>query len=411
MILSRPEPESAPSSYSARVAIDIERTRSETPGVKHGRHLLACGSALMPTVVAKAISDHIELELRHGGYQAQAMRSAQLDSVYGSIGDLIGAEPHEIAIMENATAAWSHAFYSIKLAPGDRILTSEAEYAANYVAMLQRAKSTGAVIEAIPSDPAGMLNVDALKAMMDERVKLIAITWVPTNGGLVNPAAKIGRIAAEHNILYLLDGCQAIGQMPVDVTDLRCDFFTATGRKFLRGPRGTGFLYVRSSLIEQLEPVVIDHFAAEWTSIDQYTLRSDARRFENWENSYSLRAGLGAACEYAMQIGIDRIQKRTWGLADRLRSGLEQIAGATVRDLGSERCAIVSFTIDGQEPTSTVAELRKLGTIIGTSAPSSTRLDAERRHLPVMMRAAPHYYNTESEIDTLLEQLASPTPR
>ena len=385
--------------------IDIEKIRSETPGLATVNHLLASGSALMPQPVVDAIINHIELEAQIGGYEAAAQMAGPLDAVYDQIATLIGAKPQEIALHENATASWCQAFYAMPFKRGDRILTCQAEYAANYVAYLQRAERDGIVIDVIPNDEAGAIDVAALEAMIDERVALISITWVPTNGGLVNPAAAVGAVAAKHNIPYLLDACQAVGQMPVDVAALNCDYLTATGRKFLRGPRGTGFLYIREALIEKTEPAMIDHFAAPWVAADRYELRPDARRFENWENAYALRAGLGAAAVYAAEIGIDNIQKRAWGLADLLRQQLTEISGARLRDAGTEQCAIVSFNIDGLDPRQTVADLRNMGINIGASDPESTRLDAENRNLPVVLRAAPHYYNIEAEISQLVSAL------
>jgi len=387
------------------MAIDIDKIRAETPGVNHVTHLLASGSSLMPQPVVDAVIDHTMLEARIGGYEAHAHEAGKLDAVYDQVASLIGAKGNEIALLENATAAWCHAFYALPLKSGDRILTCEAEYAANYVAFLQRAKRDGIIIDVIPSDPAGALDVDALEAMIDERVALIAITWVPTNGGLVNPAARVGKIAKQHRITYLLDACQAVGQMPVNVHDLGCDFLSATGRKFLRGPRGTGFLYVAGHLIDTLEPIVIDHFAAPWVAKDKYELRGDARRFENWENAYALRAGLGASIGYALEVGMDHIQERAWGLAEYLRNSLSELPGATLRDAGSEHCAIVSFSIDGLDPCETVNKLAAKRIMIGTSSPSSTLLDAQSRNLPNLLRAAPHYYNTRAEIDLLVSGL------
>ena len=227
------------------MTLNIDRIRAETPGVSHGVHLLAAGSALMPQCVVDAIINHTHLEARFGGYEAKAAQADALDGVYESVAGLIGANRHEIALMENATVAWCHAFYALPLEKGARILTCEAEYAANYVAFLQRAKRDRLTIDVVPSDASGAIDLDALESMIDERVGLIAMTWVPTNGGLVNPAAAVGKIAKKHRIPYLLDACQAVGQMPVDVTELGCDFLSATGRKFLRGPRGTGFFICR----------------------------------------------------------------------------------------------------------------------------------------------------------------------
>lgn len=381
------------------MSLDIEKIRAETPGIPDVVHLMACGAALMPQPVIDALTDHLMLESRIGGYEAHARQSEQLEAVYDSVAGLIGAKRQEIALVENATVAWCQAFYALPFKPGDRILTAEAEYAANYIAFLQRAKRDGIVIDTVPSDESGALDVAALERMIDDRVALIATTWVPTNGGLVNPAAAIGKVAQRHGIPYLLDACQAVGQMPVDVKELGCDFLSATGRKFLRGPRGTGFLYVREPLIETLEPAMIDMFAATWVAADRYELRKDARRFENWENAYVLRAGLGAAVNYAMEIGLPQIQERAWGLADALRQRLAALPGAQLRDIGREQCAIVSFTIEGLEPREVMTALRRKGINIGTSGPSSTRLDAEARALPMVFRASPHYYNTEDELD------------
>ncbi len=385
--------------------MDVEKIRAETPGIAHVTHLLASGAALMPRGVIDAVTGHIEFEGRIGGYEAAAARRADLDLVYDVIARLIGARPGEIALAENATDAWCRIFYALKLRPGDRLITCQAEYAANYVAFLHRARRDGIEIDIAPSTPSGEIDPAALEALIGPRTALIAITWVPTNGGLVNPAAAIGRIARRHGVPYLLDACQAVGQMPVDVSELGCDFLSATGRKFLRGPRGTGFAYIAAPWIERLEPAMIDHFAAPWVAADQYRLRSDARRFESWENAYALRAGLRAAAEYALEIGLEAIRSRAWGLADELRARLKDLKGARLHDLGAERCAIVSFTLDGLEPDHVVGTLRARGINIGASRPASTRLDAEARHLPILLRAAPHYYNDSADLDRLIRAL------
>lgn len=389
------------------MTLDIEKIRAETPGTAHGIHLLAAGSALMPQCVVEAIVTYTELEARIGGYEAKAAQADALDGVYDSVARLIGVKRNEIALMENATVAWCHAFYALPLEKGARILTCEAEYAANYVAFLQRAKRDGLTIDVVPSDASGAVDLGALESMIDDRVGLIAMTWVPTNGGLVNPAAEVGKIARKHDIPYLLDACQAVGQMPVDVTDLGCDFLSATGRKFLRGPRGTGFLYVAEKWLKTLEPAMIDHFGAPWVSADTYQLRDDARRFETWENSYALRAGLGVAVDYADTLGMEAIQKRIKELAALCRDGLEGINGAQVRDIGTEHCGIVSFTVKGMDPDATVAALRARDIVIGASTPFSTRLDAEARNLPTVMRMAPHYYNTDAEIEHFFSVLTA----
>lgn len=385
--------------------IDLEKIRKDTPGVGASAHLLACGSALMPQCVVNAIVEHTQLEAQIGGYEAHAKEADKLDRVYHSVARHLGAKTNEIALMENATVAWCHAFYALPLKPGSRILTCEAEYAANYVAFLQRAKRDNLTIDVIPSDASGALDLDALQTMMDEDVGLIAITWIPTNGGLVNPAADVGKIANAHGVPYLLDACQAAGQKRIDVAELGCDFLSATGRKFLRGPRGTGFLYVKESWLSSLEPAMIDHFGAPWVARDHYELREDARRFETWENSYALRAGLGVAMDYADQIGIDLIENRVTLLADKTRTLLSDLPTVNLKDLGQDKCGIVSFSIANKDPRQIVQQMAKSGFAIGASQASSTRLDSERRNLPTMLRIAPHYYNSEDEIERAVAKL------
>jgi cysteine desulfurase/selenocysteine lyase len=370
--------------------MDIERIRHCTPGVAHGAYLHNAGSALMTQAVVTAMKDHIDLEARIGGYAAADREALRLDGVYQSVAKLLNASPAEIAITENATVAWQMAFYSLTFRRGCRILTANAEYAANYVAFLQVVRRHGVVIDVVPNDATGALDVDALEQMIDERVKLIAITWVPTNGGLINPAAAVGKIARAHGITYLLDACQAIGQLPADVEALGCDMLSATGRKFLRGPRATGFLYIKRELMLQLEPPMIDHFAAPWVARNRYQLRDDARRYETWENNYATRLGLGVAIDYALELGLDEIEARCRTLATRLREGLAAIPRLTIRDLGRNPSAIVSFTLEGIPAESIVKTAMARGITIGLSPPSSTRLDAEARSLPAMARASPH---------------------
>lgn len=386
--------------------LDLDRIRADTPAVARRAYLHNAGAALMPAPVVTAMQNHLMLEAEIGGYAAADREAARLEAVYASVARLVNAAPDEIALTENATVAWQMAFYALRFAPGDRILTAQAEYAANYVAFLQVARRTGAVIEVVPSDSAGQLDVEALASMVDGRVKLIAITWVPTNGGLVNPAPVVGKVARTHGIPYLLDACQAVGQMPVDVAAIGCDMLAATGRKFLRGPRGTGFLYVRRPLLERLEPPMLDHFAAPWIAPDRYRLRDDARRFETWENNYTARLGLGTAVDYALEVGIDAIEARSRLLANRLRHGLSTIPGTVLRDLGPQPSAIVSFTLAGHEASDVVASANAAGITIGVSNPSSTLLDALARDLPAVIRASPHYYNSEAEVDRLIEHCA-----
>jgi cysteine desulfurase/selenocysteine lyase len=388
-------------------SIDVARARAETPGCAHVLHFNNAGAGLAPLPVLRAQTDHLELEARVGAYEAELQREQAIEHAYDAVATLLGCHRDEVAIVESATRAWDAAFYAMPFRPGDRILASKAEYASNYLAFLQVVRRTGAEIVVVPDDEHGQLSVDALARLVDDRTKLIAVTHAPTNGGLVNPAAEIGRIAQAAGVPFLLDACQSVGQMPTRVDEIGCDMLSATGRKYLRGPRGTGFLYVRRALLERMEPLTIDLHAAHWTAQDRYELRPDARRFEVWELSYAGKIGLGVAIDYALGFGMEAIRARVAPLAEHLRGRLAAIPGVVVRDKGAVRSGIVGFTVEGRAPGLVQERLRAQAMNVWTSSLASTRLDMEARGLGGLVRASVHYYNTEDEVDRFAGAVAA----
>jgi cysteine desulfurase / selenocysteine lyase len=390
------------------MAFDVRRARDDTPGCANVVHFNNAGAALMPQPVLDAVIGHLELESRIGGYEAADQKRAELESTYSFAARLVGSNPDEIAVVENATRAWDMAFYSIPFRPGDRILTSVAEYASNFIAYLQVARRTGAEVRVIPNDSDGALSVEELKRSIDRDVKLISLTHIPTNGGLINPAEEVGAIAKEAGILFLLDACQSVGQMPVDVERIGCDMLSATGRKFLRGPRGTGFLYVRREILEILEPPLLDLHAARWVSRDRYEIRNDARRFENWETNCATKIGLAAAVQYALDRRVETTWFRILHLAEELRTQLRALPKVTVHDLGRQKCGIVTFTASGTKPDSIRLALARNRINVSVSPPSYTLLDMTSRCLEDgLVRASVHYYNTEDEIARFCRVLES----
>ncbi|MES2732561.1 MAG: aminotransferase class V-fold PLP-dependent enzyme [Bacteroidota bacterium] len=391
-------------------SFSLSQVRADTPGCANVLHFNNAGASLITRQALDTTMNYLQREAAIGGYEAARLANATIEKVYDSTARLLNAHRDEIALVENATRAWDMAFYAISFQPGDRILTSIAEYASNYISFLQIARKYGVFIEAIPNDEQGQLSIEALKNQIDKRVRLIAVTHVPTNGGLVNPAAEIGKVAKEAGILYLLDACQSVGQMPIDVEAIGCDMLSATGRKYLRGPRGTGFLYVRRKAMEQLEPPFLDLHAATWTSKDQYEMLPNARRFETWESNVAGKIGLGAALDYAMNLGLENTYARIIALASQLRNRLKGIKHVKVYDLGAERCGIVTFTIEGKEVIALRDALFQMGINVSTTSPNHTRLDSEARNLPPMVRASVHYYNSEAEVERfglVIEMLAN----
>ncbi|MFD4443014.1 aminotransferase class V-fold PLP-dependent enzyme [Nocardia sp. NPDC058519] len=387
--------------------LDLAAIRAATSGLANGQVFLdSAGSSLPPKVVVDTTIAHLHREAEIGGYRAANERLADLAQVKTSIATLIGATADTIALSDSASRSWADFAYSVPLNPGDRILISGADYASNAIAALQRAKHTGAVVERIPSDDTGRLDTDALADMLDERVRLVSLQHAPTNGGLVNPVGEATRIAHEAGALVLLDACQSTGQLPINVTELGVDAMSTTGRKWLRGPRGTGFLYVRAELAQTMEPARLDLHSAAWVSPGEYRLADDASRFEFWECGVAARLGLGAAVDYLLEQGTDEVYAAVATRAGYLRKTLPELPGVTVRDLGTEHSGIVSFTVDGHDPEQLRDRLAEHAITVTVSRAGSTLLDMSERTLPAVLRASPHYFVSQDDLDRFVTTLA-----
>jgi len=386
--------------------LDLARLRAETPGCAHVLHLNAAGSSLPSRRTLDATLGHLQLEAEIGGYEAADQARATLDGFYPSVARLIGAEAGEIAYVENATRAWDLAFYSLDFKPGDRILTCVSEYSSNYISYLQMARKTGAEVVVVPDDAHGQIDLAALERAVDRRAKLISISHIPTQGGLVQPAEAVGRMANAAGVPYILDACQSVGMMPIDVDAIGCDFLSATGRKYMRGPRGTGFLYARQRTTAQIEPIFLDNHAARWTGDNEYTVLSDAKRFENWERYFAGVIGLKVAADQANELGMDAVWARLRELANGLRARLRAIRSVVLTDLGVTKGAIVTFAVDGADHVALKQTLRAQAINVSVSTQFSSRLDLKGRGLKDVMRASVHLYNTEEELDRFALQLA-----
>ncbi|MEU2265600.1 aminotransferase class V-fold PLP-dependent enzyme [Streptomyces olindensis] len=386
--------------------MDIEALRRDTPGTAHRIHLNNAGAGLLSRQTLKAVTSHLELEATIGGYEAADQERDRIDATYGHLARLVGGTADEIALFDNSTHAWNAAFYAMTFKPGDRILTGRAEYGSGVLAYLQTARRTGAEIVVVPDDESGRLDTTALANLIDDRTRLVGLTHVPTSGGLVNPAAEVGRITRAAGVPFLLDATQSVGQFPVDVAEIGCDMLTATGRKFLRGPRGTGFLWVRTEALAFLEPHVIEIAAATWDGRRGFTWNDGARRFGTWEAGYAGVLGLSTAVRQALDLGMDEIGRRTLALGARLREQLDAVPGITTYDLGRQRCAIVTCKVDTMATADTAAALAAHGINVSTTDPAQTQFDTEARGVHPLLRLSPHYYNTEAEIDRAVEVLA-----
>jgi selenocysteine lyase/cysteine desulfurase len=371
-------------------------------------HLNNAGAALTPKPVRQAIAEHLALESEIGGYEAAEARADALGGAYAALGRLLGAAPRNLAMQQNSTVAFAQAFAAFDLGPGDVILTSRADYASNQIMYLALARRRGVEIVRAPDAPEGGIDLQAVRDLVARRrPALLALTWIPTNSGLVQPAETVGEICRDAGVPYILDACQAVGQMPVDVSLLHCDYLAGTSRKFLRGPRGTGFLYVSDrALAAGAYPLTVDMHGATWSEPEDFALTPDARRFESWEIAYALILGMGAAAEYALGVGIEAARARSWALAAYARERLAAIDGVRVLDRGPALCAIATAELGGRPAEEVKLALRARR--INTSSPGrdDAVIDMDEKGATSALRVSPHYYNTADEIDAAVTALA-----
>ena len=382
----------------------LDQWRTDTPGCANVIHLNNAGSALMPQPVIRAIVDHLHREAAFGGYESADDAADAVRDAYANVARLLGGQARNVAIVENATVAFFQALSAFDFQAGDVIVTTRNDYISNQLAYLSLVKRRGIAILRAADLPSGGVDPQSVRELLrDPRVRLLAVTWVPTNSGLIQPVEVLGEIANEARVPYLVDACQAVGQLPIDVTQLRCDFLSATARKFLRGPRGIGFLYVSDRALQRGDsPLYIDMRGADWITADTFDLAPDARRFENWEFSYALLLGLGAAARYALDAGIEECSRRALMLAADLRAKLSEFS--RVLDRGEKLAAIVTADV-GRNAADVVALLRERRINTSATFRQWAILDMDEKRVESALRISPHYYNTEEELDALVDAL------
>lgn len=398
------------SGYVQRMSLDVDRLRADTAGCEQVVHLNNAGAALPPQVVTEAVIKYLRLEASIGGYEAAEASTVLLTDARSALSQLLSVDSADIALTQSDTAAWSKSFWGLALSgwfsPGGRVLVDPAMYNSHYFALLQAQERFGLSIEIMKSDSDGIIDLNHLETVLDSSVKMVTATHVGTHKGAVADVAKIGALTRPLGIPFFLDACQSAGQLPLDLTAIQCDVATGTGRKFLRGPRGTGWLFVRQEWAERMQPPGVDGSSATWTTQRTLELLPRAQRFEEFETSYAAQIGLGVAVGYALDLGIDEISDRILMLAEMLREGLSQV-GAQVHDGAGPQSGIVSFTLPSVGCDDLAEQLNLGGINVSVTRAAWTRLDMDQRGLEAAVRASPHVYNTETEIDYLVHQVAA----
>jgi len=386
----------------------IAQWRADTPGCSRRIHLNNAGASLMPRPVLEAVTAHLALEAEIGGYEAGWAREAEIQRGYQAIATLIHADPRNIAVVANATAGFIQALSSFDFARGDAIVTSRCDYTSNQIQYLALSQRLGIRILHAPDLPEGGMDPDGVRALLrTHRCRLVAVSWIPTNSGLVQDVEAVGEECEAAGVPYIVDACQAVGQMPVDVQRLRCDYLSATARKFLRGPRGIGFLYASDRALGRGDhPLFVDMRGARWTAPERYEVAATAQRYEDWEFPYALVLGQGEAVRYALGVGAETARKLSWELADRLRRRLESLPGIRVLDRGRRRCAIVTAAVRGWDGDAMVRELGERGINTTSTVREFGFYDMDEKGVASGIRISPHYFNTSEEIDRVAEALA-----
>ncbi|MDN7183620.1 aminotransferase class V-fold PLP-dependent enzyme [Caballeronia sp. SEWSISQ10-4 2] len=382
----------------------VNALRARTPGAHSTTHFNHAGASLPSSATLEAIHAHLWREATEGPSEAGVAGREQTERARTLAAQLLNARPTEIALTTGNSPGWGAAFAALgPWRSGERILVGRHEWGGNLAAMRLTAQRTGVTIEEIPSDSCGAVDPRALEAMLDDRVRLIALTWLPANGGLINPAAAIGQVARRHGIPYFIDAAQAVGQLPVDVVEVGCDVLSGAGRKALRGPKGTGLLYVRQDFLSRLTPAFVDTRSAPLNTNGEPVLRDDAVRFESAEASLALHCGLANALQEALEIGVENIRARIDSIAQALRVELARIPGVTLLDQGLERSGLVAFNVAGLDAVYVQRNLAVQGVVIGSNGFNYTPLDMESRGLKQIARASVSYLTTEAEVGRLLD--------
>ncbi len=387
----------------------LAQWREDTPGCARRVHLNNASAGLMTRSVLDTITAHLQRESVLGGYESSDAAEAAVNAAYSSVAQLLGAKPRNIAVVENSTVAFFQALAAFDFRPGDVIVTTRNDYISNQLAYLSLARRQGIEIRRAADLQEGGVDPQSVRELLrDRRVRLLAVTWVPTNSGLMQPVEALGEVAESAGVPYLIDACQAVGEIPIDVARLRCDFLSATARKFLRGPRGIGFLYVSDRALQRGDyPLYVDMRGAEWITADTFELTPDARRFENWEFACALVLGLGEAARYALSVDVGRGGRRARELAAMVRAKLAALPGYRVLDRGKDLAAIVTVDVKGWDAPALVTALRQRGINTSASLGADAVIDMAEKNVKSALRISPHYYNTEAELDVLIDALKS----
>ncbi|MCJ1673783.1 MULTISPECIES: aminotransferase class V-fold PLP-dependent enzyme [unclassified Rathayibacter] len=392
----------------ARTSIDVAAERARTAGTAGRHYFNAAGAGLMTDSVLETVIAHLRLEQRIGGYEAANHVADRVDAAYAAAAALLGADADEIAFFDSATSGLRAIFDALRLGPGDTVLAPRSSYVSQALRLLALERYDGVRLTLLPNDSSGGLDIEALESALATASgrTVISAVHVPTSSGLVEPVAAIGALARRYGAITVLDATQSVGQLDIDVRAIDCDALVTTGRKFLRGPRGTGLVFLRRGLLEGIGAWAPDVRGSQWTSEQEWTMDGTARALETWESSVALRLGLGEALREAHERGTAATEAHLVALGARLRTELSAIGGVTVADPPVSPSGIVTFTVDGVPGKTVSARLREAAVDSLAVPASHAQWDLGARGLASVVRVSPHVYTDESDVEALLTAVA-----
>ncbi|WP_278381310.1 aminotransferase class V-fold PLP-dependent enzyme [Chryseobacterium arthrosphaerae] len=387
--------------------MDLNTIRQDTIGCSDKIFLNSAGSSLMPKIVVETITNYLYHEQKIGGYMAAGRNAESIGQFYEEAAKLINTRPSNIAFVNSSTDGYAKALSSIPFEKGDCIITTNDDYISNQIAFISLQKRFQIKIIRAANLPDHELDLEDFERLIRKhQPKLIAVTHIPTNSGLVQNVEAVGKLCRQYDILYLVDACQSVGQRVVDVEKINCDFLTATGRKFMRGPRGTGFLYVSDRVLHaDMAPLFLDSNGAQWTEFDHYLLNGTARRFELFERSNALLMGFKEALRYANTIGMAAIENYNRELSRKLRTNLQN-SGYRILDQGNQLSSIVTFCQKDNKIDKIQKVLNENSVFFTVSNKTNALIDFTFKNVDHAIRLSPHYFNTAEEIEVVSGLLA-----
>lgn len=387
--------------------IDVASERARTLGTSTRRYFNAAGAGLMSDGVMSAIVGHLRTEQEIGSYEAANLVAPRIEQAYEDAAELLRCDADEIAFHDAATTGLRVVFDALRLGAGDTVVAPRSSYVSQALRLLSMQRHDGVTLKIIENAPDGRMDLAELEDVLAGTPNaVISAVHVPTSSGLVEPVAEIGVLARRYGARYVLDATQSVGQIDIDVRQIGCDVLVATGRKFLRGPRGTAFTFVRRGFLDGIAPWAPDVRASVWNDSSAWTTTPGARCLETWEAAIAGRVGLGVALREALDRGMSATESHIGLAAARLRERLGAIEGVTIADPPAATAGIVTFVVAGLASRDVSAELRARAIDTIAIPASHAQWDLGERGLDAVVRASAHVYNDESDFDILVAAVA-----